>query len=226
MDWKSLLTTCLTFCVPISCFAFIGWYSKRAKKIMDEKSIENINEYLLSYFTLCMDPITFTFQEEKEYLVSIETNVMNPKDMNDIFVYINGGNIGTFYDYLYEGKHFFYEVYQNLKQKSHQVYKRKKDDIYTQLGKYAETIENENIHYGLLKLNQNLMIQTSDHAIDKKMENLYLPILCDILEIYHKLESSDQLKDAMYTKRCIDILHTLNSLLIQEKSIDKQVKKS
>lgn len=96
------------------------------KKIMDEKSVEDINEYLLSYFTICMAPITFTFHEEKEYLVSIETNVMNPKDMNDIFVYINGGNVGTFNDYLYEGKHFFYEVYRNLKQKSHHVFRRKK----------------------------------------------------------------------------------------------------
>lgn len=53
-------------------------------------------------------------------------------------------------------------------------------------------IQNEDIHYEFMKLNQNLMIHMNDHTLDKKIENRYLPILSDILEIYQKLESAGQ----------------------------------
>lgn len=215
MDWMSLLTECISYGVPLLCFVIISWYANKSKNVLSEKKIADIQEYLINYFSLCNDPIMYTFQESREYIVTIESNTLDVQDLDDIDVYINGIDMGTFYEYMYNGKHFYETIYENLSKKSISIYKqKKKDTIYKRLDHYLDTIKEEDIHANLFQLNKNILYHLQEHTLDERMEKKYLPILCDILETYERLESSDQLKDMTYTKRCLDILETLNHTIL------------
>ncbi len=173
-------------------------YKERYTHTYNEEKLDEIESYLVDYFSLTEEEIKID-----EYQCSLQADSFPVETIGDINVYINEFPCGSLSQYFLDDRKNAYEIYLWLvarcsKLKVPNSEKKSYVSLFTTLEAYL-VIENDSIKESLYQLQNALNLLVKDKRMDEQFYR-YMMILFDILEGYQKLESVHQLTDEINTR--------------------------
>lgn len=194
---EEILSKILLVAVPFGCFMFIVKYKERFTHTYNDEKLDEIEMYLIDYFSLTNEEIHFDIKEDHYYL---QADSFPVETIGNINVYVNDFPFGSLSEYFLDDRKNAYDVYLWLVSKCKRLkvpHNEKKSyvSLFTTLDKYMN-IQDEDIKESIFQLQNALNLLVKDKRMDERFYR-YMMILFDILERYQKLESVNQIDEIM-----------------------------
>ncbi len=191
MNLELLLSKIFIVLVPFGTFMIIVKYKEKVSHTYKDDQLEMIEKYLIDYFSLTEEEITF---EIHDVCFTLKPDCYPVETIGNINVYQNDYPFGSLAQYFLNDQKYAYDLYESLAHKCKSLKVPMKErysytSMFVALNQYLN-VKDTTIKESLFQLKNILTILVNEKRMQQQYYR-YVMILFEILQRYQKLESVD-----------------------------------